>query len=240
MGLFERLVPLPLLANQSGTINGYVGTTSKSAVAVRASAYVAQGSAAQRSVNSTSANDTSAGTGAQQVTITYYDNSMAGPFTEVVTLNGTTAVNTVGTNIRYIEKLQVTQVGTGGSNVGTIQLWTTTAGGGSVFASIIAGDNQTFWAAHYVSASRTCYVVGFRAALTVGTGGATLQTTGDPNATNLPYTNLTGTLRHGVETNLLDWDPWLVVPGPNLIIVNERPDNAIAQTAYASFDFVEF
>jgi hypothetical protein len=155
-------------------------------------------------------------------------------------MNGTTPVNMVATNVRYIESVKVTQVGSGGSNAGTIQLFTTTAGGGSVFASIAAGDNSTFWAHHYVAASRTCYIVGLRASSTLVTGGVTLQTTGDPNATNLPFVNLTGTLRHDVTTETLHWDPWLPVVGPNLLVVNAKPDNTTAQTVLASFDFLEF
>lgn len=238
MSIYDRLVQLPNVT--SGTINGYVPTSAVAAVAVRATAYNVQASAAGRSISSTNANDTSAGTGAQQVTLTYYDNAMAGPKTEVITLNGTTPVNTAASDIRYIESLVVTRVGAGGANVGTIQLFTAAAGGGSVFASIAASDNRTFWAAHYVAAGITCYIVGLRAAATIVSGGATLQSTGDPNSATLPFSNVTGTLRHGTSTVDIPWDPWLVVAGPNLIIVNERPDLALASTAYASFDFVEF
>jgi len=238
VGIFDRLVPITTA--QFGVVNGYVGTSAIAGVAVRATSYIAQASAVQRSINSTSANDTSAGTGARTVRVFFFDGSVNGPNTEDVTLNGTTAVNMVATNVQYIEKIQVLTVGSVGSNVGTIQLWTTTVGGGSVFASIAASDNQTFWAQHYVGAGRTCYLVGFRASSTIASGGATLQSTGDPGNSALAFSNITGTLRHENVIELIDWDPWLMISGPNMVIVNERPDNAIVQTAYASFDYVEF
>jgi hypothetical protein len=225
-----------------GVATGYVGTSATSGVAVRATSYVAQSAAAQRSVNSSNANDTAAGTGAQQVLITYYDNNMNGPFTETVTLSGTTFVNTVNTNIRYIERMDVVRVGSGGGNVGTIALNTQTAGGGSTFASIAASDNATFWCQHYVPAGKTCYITGLRAGADVVNGGATLQVSGDPNLTNVPLMNITGRLRHGSANQvmaILEWDPPLSVVGPNFIVVNEKPDAVTASTVTVSFDYFE-
>ncbi len=120
---------------------------------------------AQRSISSTAATDTGAGVGAQQVTITYFDATMAGPFTETVTLNGVAAVNTVGVNICFIEKMVVTRVGGSGSNAGTITLFNAVGGGGGTlavlgFASLVAGrgDNATLWAHHYVATGKTCNI----------------------------------------------------------------------------------
>jgi hypothetical protein len=118
---------------------------------------VEQTTQAQRSIVSTSANDSAAGTGARQVIIYYLDATGAGPFTETVTLNGLTAVNTVNTNICFIERMQVVSVGSNGSNVGTLNLYTGTGATGTIFAAIglgaVAagvGDNETFYAHHYV------------------------------------------------------------------------------------------
>ena len=142
--------------------------------AVRATTYTEQTGSAQRSLKSTSASDSANGTGAQQVKITYYDNNGNGPFFETVTLNGLTAVNTVSTTMRFIEEIAVTKVGTGGSNVGTVSLFTAPGGVGGVIGSIgvgtvVAGigDNQTLWAHHYVGNLLTGSVVG----LTCGTNG---------------------------------------------------------------------
>lgn len=148
--------------------------------ALRATTYTEPTTAAQRSVSSSNANDTSTGTGAQKITITYFDNSMNGPNTEVVTLNGTTPVNTVATNIRFIERMEVTSVGSGGANAGTITLFASAGGAGGTVGSIGfanraagVGDNQTFWAHHYVRAGKTMYLLGISAAMAGSTAGMT-------------------------------------------------------------------
>lgn len=129
---------------------------------MRATTYTEPASQAQRSIGSSSASDTAAGTGARSIKITYYDNAGAGPFTETVALNGTTPVNTVATDIRFIESMEVVTVGSGGTNVGTISLFGSTAGGGGTVGTIgtgniqtSTGDGRTLWAHHYVAAGFT-------------------------------------------------------------------------------------
>jgi len=132
------------------------GATSGTLQVFRATAYNEPAAAAQRSLASSSANDAAAGTGARTVKIRYFDGAGDGPFEEVVTLNGVTPVNTVATDIRFIELMEVLTVGAVGSNVGTITLYGATGGGGGVVGSIgtgsyVAGvgDNRTIWAHHY-------------------------------------------------------------------------------------------
>ena len=120
-----------------------------------ASAYTEQSSNAQRSLVSSDATDASASTGARTVRITYYDASMVGPFTETVTMNGTTPVNTVATDICFIEKLEVVTAGSNGGNAGTISLMSATAGGGVTVGTIVVGDNETNWCHHYVPSGKT-------------------------------------------------------------------------------------
>lgn len=158
------------------------GTVTLAAIAnavVRSTTYTEQTNNAQRSIASANANDTGAGTGARTVQITYYDQAFAGPFTETLTLNGTTYVNTVNTNICYIEHIQVLTVGSGGSNAGIITLKAATAGGGATIGTISVGVNQTLWAHHYVATGKTAYVTGISVShngTTVGSGGVfTLQ-----------------------------------------------------------------
>lgn len=147
-------------------------------VVIRATVYTEPTGEAQRSIVSGSANDAAAGTGARTVQIVYYDNAMDGPFTETVTLNGTTAVNTVATDIRFIERMVVLTAGSLGSNDDIIELYTGTGGGGTVIGSIgyqeqddNNGDNRTLWAHHYVPDGKT-------AQLATVIGG----TTGNQNA----------------------------------------------------------
>ena len=169
-------IPVTLPTDQSavlvtftGTRTGVVGAiislgggTANTLQIMRATPYTEPASNAQRSMASSSANDTAAGTGARTVEITYYTTTGTGPFTETITLNGTTPVNTVATNIRFIEELDVETVGSGGANAGTISLFGSTAGGGGTVGTIGVGniltgvgDNRTLWAHHYVEAGVT-------------------------------------------------------------------------------------
>ena len=152
-------------AAQIGLATGLLilgGGTSGSLNAVRATTYTEPSTNAQRSFSSSSASDAAAGVGARQVTLIYYDSTGAGPFTEVVTLNGVAAVNTVSSTICFIEKITVTSVGTTGTNVGTITLFAATAGGGGAVGTIgvgnlvaATGDSRTLWAHHYVATGKT-------------------------------------------------------------------------------------
>jgi hypothetical protein len=150
-----------------------------------ATTYTEQASAAIRSLSSSSGSDTAAGIGARQVTITGFDASM-NALSEVVTLNGTTAVATTN-SYRFIERLQVTSVGTGSFNVGTITLYVNNAGGGGTIGTIGVGnrassngDNETYWAHHYVRAGKTMFLLGMSAAMTGVTSGVTYGTSINP------------------------------------------------------------
>jgi hypothetical protein len=139
------------------------GGTAGTKNVMRATAYTEPATAVQRSVGSSSASDAAAGVGARTIRITYFDNTGAGPFTEVVTLNGVTPVNTVATTIRFIESMEVVTVGSTLVNVGTITLFGATGGGGGTVGTIgigniiaATGDNTTLWAHHYCPILYTC------------------------------------------------------------------------------------
>ncbi len=167
----------------NGFTHGRVATSATTTVPIRATTYTEPASAAQRSVASASANDTSAGTGARTVRITYFDGSMNGPYTETVTLNGTTPVNTTATDIRYVEKIEVLTVGSGGVNAGIITLYGSTAGGGGTVGTIAASDNQTFWAHHYVRNGKTANITSITGGvLGAQTAGMFLQAKNPANA----------------------------------------------------------
>lgn len=149
----------PLTATTTRT-PGYTATTNTTTTPLRATFYTEQTTGAQRSVSSSSASDTSAGTGARTIKITYYDATLTNLKTETVALNGTSAVNTVATDICFIERIDVITVGSGGGNVGTLTLFISTAGGGGTIGTVSAGDNQTNWCHHYVRVNRTAYILG--------------------------------------------------------------------------------
>lgn len=141
-----------------GNSFGTVTTAATTKIIARTTAYSLQTVNAQRSMSSSSANDTAAGSGARTVKITYLNAAGAGPFTETITLNGTSAVNTVATDICHIEKMEVISTGTSLVNAGVITLFTAAAGGGSTFGTIGTGACRTFWCHHFIPADRTCYV----------------------------------------------------------------------------------
>lgn len=225
---------------QASRAQGYTATSATSGKVIRATTYTPQGTNAQRSVNSTSASDTAAGTGAQKITINYLDTSFTLQ-SETVTLNGTGAVNTVSTTIAFIESIVVSQVGSGGGNVGTIQIFTGTAGGGSVWGSIAPSDNQTFWAHHYVPTGVTCYLIAFSAGSTVVAGQCNLNHSGNPLSTNTPQLQIGLTIMHVAAGT---WDHQfevpIALPGPDLVWLVERPVATTASTAVAGFEYIQF
>lgn len=152
---------------------GDIVTSVIAKVAVRRTAYTEQTTNAQRSIASSSANDTAAGTGARTVSIIYYDQNGAGPYTEIVTMNGTSYINTVNTNICFIEKMEVVTAGSGGANAGILTLKASTGGAGATIGTIGSSDNQTFWAHHYIPTGKTANITGISCGhngTTVGSG----------------------------------------------------------------------
>lgn len=236
----------------TGFVAGHVVTASTALRAIRATAYNEQTTNAQRSMSSSSANDTSAGTGARQVTITYYDSTGAGPSTEVVTMNGTTAVNTVSTTICFIESLKVTSVGSGGANAGTITLFVGTAGAGGTIGTIgvatlagsVGGDNQTLWAHHYVPSGKTSSV----ASLSIGNnstvvgGGATflLKAQAIPFANNVELLISDLPRIFGQSSYIPRTYPTpLKVVGPAKITLYVQPESASSLDQHGAFDFFD-
>lgn len=144
---------------------------------LRATTYTEPVAEDQRSIASANANDTAAGTGARTVKIVYYDNSGNGPLEETVTLSGTTPVNTVATNIRFIELMEVVTAGSLLTNAGIITLYGATAGGGGTVGSVGVGsvvtgvgDGVTQWAHHYVAAGYTAQLATFSTGIQSGGG----------------------------------------------------------------------
>lgn len=132
----------------------------------------------QMSLVSTSANDTLAGTGAQKAHIHYLDNLYV-PHEEIISLNGTTPVNTVATNILRINAMHVSQVGTGGVSAGNISI--TSVGGATTYGFIQANYNTARQAIYTVPAGKTGYISHWQASSGTASGSHftefSLQTT---------------------------------------------------------------
>ncbi len=135
--------------------NAAPASVSEALVAMRA--YVEPASQAQRSVKSSSTSDTAAGAGAKAVRIVYLDSAYVQK-SEDVTMNGLVAVNTVATDIRFVQDMYVIQ---GASAVGAISLMTLVAGAGTEICGIGAGQEQAFFAHHYVPAGKQAWLAGW-------------------------------------------------------------------------------
>jgi hypothetical protein len=213
-------------------------------VLVKRTTYTEQTTNGQRSIASASVNDTAAGTGARTLKITYFDQTGAGPFTETMTLNGTTRVNTVATNICFIEQMEVLTAGSTGSNVGIITLFTLPTAGGTAIGTIAATNNQTFWAHHYVATGKICNITG----ISCGHNGTTVG-----SGALFTINALTIGLANGVESQVSDFvrlygqtstfarnyaSP-IKVAGPARLQVYVTPETASSTIYRAAFDFFE-
>jgi hypothetical protein len=147
------------------------GGSANNTFPIERTTYTEQSANSQMSVSSSSANDTAAGTGMRTVQITYFPVALTSRTQETVTLNGVTPVNTVGTALCFIDSIVGITVGTGGTNAGTITLFSAVAGGGVAVGTIAIAtpgtvnldgiDQQTYWAHHYVVSGKTCTIVQF-------------------------------------------------------------------------------
>jgi hypothetical protein len=227
---------------QSGFQFGVITTAALTEVLVRKATYTEQTTNAQRSIVSSSANDSAAGTGARTVRITYYTSAGVGPLTEDITLNGTTAVNTVATNICYIEDLTVLTVGSGGTAAGNITLRSTTGGGGVTIKQISTGDNQDFDAVHYVADGTTCYVTGISCShngTTVGSGAVFRLCAKPLNVANKPLVQVSDFVRLYGQSSTFSrlYQSNIVVVGPAKLELWMAPETTSSTIYRGSFDF---
>ena len=222
---------------------GDVTTSSTTPTPMRRTTYTEQTTNAQRSIASANANDTGAGTGAQQVTITYFDQLGAGPFTETLTLNGTTGVNTVNTNICFIEEIKVTRVGSGGVAAGIITLYAGLNKTGAVIGTITAGTNQTFWAHHYVATGKTCRISGISGSTDQTSSAYALiyiraqgvATTGAPEVQVSDSVRVYG----GASETVRNYNSPILVSGPARVTLFVQASSNSAQSTFGAFDFTE-
>jgi hypothetical protein len=115
--------------------------------------------ALQMKIVSSSANDTAAGTGARTALLVYLDASY-NTQTETITLNGTTPVNTVATNILRVQDLHVTTVGSTGSNVGSLTL--TNTAGSTTYSLMGPEINRARTAIYTVPAGYRAFITSWR------------------------------------------------------------------------------
>jgi hypothetical protein len=238
-----RLVTSALTGFGADFTFGRVATAAITKVFVRATTYNEPTAQAQRSISSSSANDSSAGTGARTILIKYLNN--AGIFlTETITLNGTTPVNTVATDIRYIEQIDVLTVGSGGTNAGTITLFVGTGGTGGTIGTIAVGDKQTFWAHHYVQAGKICNITGLSCShngTVVGSGAVFTIEAQDLVTANAASVQVSDFVRLYGQSSTFSriYTSPIKISGLARVVVYVTPEATSAITYRAAFDFFE-
>jgi len=225
-------------------IVGEITSSTTTTKAVEKTTYTKQTTNGQRSIASASANDTGAGTGARTVRITYLDQTGAGPYTETLTLTGTTGVNTIATNICFIEKMEVLTVGSTGSNVGIITLYSALNKGGVAIGSIAATDNITFWCHHYVPTGLKMKVSGISVShngTTVGSGAAFFLRAKPIGVTNVPDIQISDFVRLYGQSSTFSrlYNSPINVTGPARVLMFTTPESASSFVYRASVDFYE-
>lgn len=210
---------------------------------VRRTTYTEPAAAAAFSVKSASAADAAAGTGARTVRVHWADASVTALNTEVITLNGTTCVNSVATTAKFFEDFDVTTAGSGGTNAGILTLYTGT-GCVTAVGTVNAGDEQTFWAHHYVPTGKTCNITGLSVShngTTVGSGGVFAIKALDlslANANELQVGDF-HRLYGQSSTAARQYLSPIKVVGPARILVYVTPETSTSTVYRASLDFFE-
>ncbi len=225
---------------------GLAQTSSTNEVPVYDQTYNEQTVNGQRSLKSASANDSAAGTGARQVKVTYFAidsaGKVTGPFSEIVVMNGVTAVPLVATNLAFVERMDAVVVGSTGASVGAITLFANNDGTGTAIAILAAQNTQTFLGHHYVASGARCRITD--AQVQGGDAAAALfaiKRQAIPIA-NMPETVQNGPLTSSASTFLST--PFadsvhVVIPGPCRLRITVKPANNNAQLSIASFGFVD-
>lgn len=241
-----RIITSPpgTIATQAGFKMGYINTSALGNYAVRATTYTEPTANGQRSIASANAADTAAGTGMRTVVLTYFDQTGAGPFTETLTLNGTTGVNTVATDICFIESIRGVTVGSGGTNAGIITLYTQINKGGTAIGTIAVGDGRTYWSHHYVGTTVTCYItscsVGHNGTV-VGSGGVfVLRSVSIPSA-NKYDEQISDFIRlYGqASTFARNYGTAIKVAGPARVVTWLSPESTSSIIYRAAFDYYD-
>lgn len=123
----------------------------------------------QMTVVSDNAADALAGTGAQIVMIHYVDANGVEQV-ELINMNGVTPVNTVATNIRFVQEIHVQQAGTGLLAAGTITIYKS-GSASTIYTQIQPNTNQSLNTARMVPAGKVLLLYEFHASAGAAAGG---------------------------------------------------------------------
>ena len=120
----------------------------------------------QMAVVSTSASDAAAGTGVRSIHITYLDTDW-NERTEIVFLNGTSAVDTVATGIKFVNHIHTATIGSGGVSAGVIKIYKK-GDANTVYNMIDTGGNMSLTVSRMIPAGKTFYLTQWQCSSTAG------------------------------------------------------------------------
>lgn len=103
------------------------------------------------------ASDTSDGTGIREVEIHYLD-SAGVQQSETLATSGTTVVDTIATDMRFIQDIHASKVGSNGVAVGDIHIQSKNIGGNPRYNMILAGGNMSLTINKMIPAGKTLYI----------------------------------------------------------------------------------
>lgn len=126
----------------------------------------------QMTLVSTSSADSAAGTGIRSVFVHYLD-ANGNPQTEVVLMNGTNNVNTVATNIRFVQDIHSATAGSNLLAIGSITIFKT-GFPSTIYNQILPGTNQSLNTSRMVPAGKVLLITQFNVS-----GGSSITRTAD-------------------------------------------------------------
>jgi hypothetical protein len=235
----EDSIAQALLTGEAGHRFGYASTSSTAFTNVKATAYVEPPADGLEVVSSSASDDGNpVGTGTRTLRVTFYRGDGSGPFTEDITMNGTTAVPLADSQARFVEKMESLTIGSNGTNVGTITI--RRSGAGATVGTIAVGDGITFWAHHYVPTGKKCFIRGISAGMTGNNGRYFLRFL-DPLDGSVFYAPFSQNYRAQNNTNSLvhDMEVPLRIDGFKRIDLTVRSDSGTANTIFGGFHYYE-
>lgn len=217
--------------------NGLISTISTMSVPLTETIYNEPISSGYiRKIVSSNINDTLLGTGARQIKIIYYDDNLDGPFFETVNLNGTTTQDTINTNIRFIEEINVISAGSDGYNVGFIIIKDNLL---NVIGTIYPCINKTNWAHHYISTDKICNVISISAGCTGNQASTFYMKEYNPIISDFSN-NITDNIRISPGSSTVrNYSSTISITGPKRIILYVTPDGTINCTQFGSIEYYE-
>ena len=111
----------------------------------------------QMQVVCANAADISGGTGIREIEIHYLDSAGACQ-SEIATTNGLSPVDTIAMDMRFIQDVHASKVGSNGVAVGDIHIQSKNIGGNPIYNMILAGGNMSLTINKMVPAGKTLYI----------------------------------------------------------------------------------